>query len=180
MGIILVGGFVAGIIFFMTFHFTMAYSNKMDLCLSCHEMTPFYEEYKKSPHYNNPSGVRATCSDCHVPHDKDIFGWFDKLYFKITIGGKDIYHHLKGTYDTREKINAARWELANNVWKNMKERDSKECRFCHQFEAMDLEKQDRTAAKKHGRAMEEGKTCIDCHKGIAHEEPEEPDEPEKK
>ncbi|MBF0611338.1 MAG: NapC/NirT family cytochrome c, partial [Magnetococcales bacterium] len=75
---------------------------------------------------------------------------------------------------------AARWELANNVWKNMKERDSKECRFCHQFEAMDLEKQDRTAAKKHGRAMEEGKTCIDCHKGIAHEEPEEPDEPEKK
>ena len=34
------------------------------------------------------------------------------------------------------------------------------------------------ARNKHGRAEDEGKTCIECHKGIAHEEPEEPEEDE--
>ena len=41
---------------------------------------------------------------------------------------------------------------------------------------MDLNEQDKQARKKHPRAMQKGKTCIDCHKGIAHEEPDEPDE----
>jgi len=38
---------------------------------------------------------------------------------------------------------------------------------------MALDDQDRVARKKHARAREEGKTCIDCHKGVAHELPEE-------
>ncbi|MET0051623.1 MAG: NapC/NirT family cytochrome c, partial [Candidatus Thiodiazotropha sp.] len=29
--------------------------------------------------------------------------------------------------------------------------------------------------KRHPQAMDEGKACIDCHAGIAHEEPDEPD-----
>jgi cytochrome c-type protein NapC len=41
---------------------------------------------------------------------------------------------------------------------------------------MDLSAQDRLARKKHARADMEGGTCIDCHSGIAHEEPLEPDE----
>ncbi|PVV19814.1 MAG: cytochrome C, partial [gamma proteobacterium symbiont of Ctena orbiculata] len=42
----------------------------------------------------------------------------------------------------------------------------------------DLSEQDRSARKRHPKAMDEGKACIDCHKGVAHEEPDEPDEPE--
>ena len=49
---------------------------------------------------------------------------------------------------------------------------SAECRNCHDFTSMDLSEQDRSARKKHSRAIDEGETCIDCHKGIAHRLPD--------
>jgi cytochrome c-type protein NapC len=33
------------------------------------------------------------------------------------------------------------------------------------------------AQRQHAKALTEGKTCIDCHQGIAHNLPEEPAEP---
>ncbi|MBT7308771.1 MAG: hypothetical protein HN842_11190 [Gammaproteobacteria bacterium] len=77
-----------------------------------------------------------------------------------------------------QKYNDYRWKMANSVWDKMKASDSRECRNCHDFENMDLDAQDRSARKKHGRATEKGQTCIDCHKGIAHTEPDEPEETE--
>jgi len=55
----------------------------------------------------------------------------------------------------------------------MKANDSRECRNCHTQESMDLASQDKSARKKHTmeRRLEKGETCIDCHKGIAHELP---------
>ena len=43
---------------------------------------------------------------------------------------------------------------------------------------MAFDKQGRRAAKKMREGMDEGKTCIDCHKGIAHKLPKdyEPDD----
>ena len=76
-----------------------------------------------------------------------------------------------GTIDSREKFEARRPQLASHVWQLMKETDSRECRNCHQFSVMQLAGQARFAARIHKDAMEEGKTCIDCHKGIAHELP---------
>jgi cytochrome c-type protein NapC len=43
---------------------------------------------------------------------------------------------------------------------------------------MDTSAQDRSARSKHSAATDKGETCIDCHKGIAHKEPEEPEETE--
>ena len=36
---------------------------------------------------------------------------------------------------------------------------------------MDLEKQETRSADRHEEGFDEGKTCIDCHKGIAHKLP---------
>lgn len=130
------------------------------------------EELKETVHYKNASGVQATCADCHVPKS-----FFPKLKAKI-FAAKDVYHEILGTIDTKEKYEARRWEMANAVWAKMKASDSRECRSCHDFNNMDLSEQDRMARKKHGRATDKGQTCIDCHKGIAHEEPDEPDEEE--
>jgi cytochrome c-type protein NapC len=81
---------------------------------------------------------------------------------------------MLGTIDTREKFVAHRLELAKDVWATMKETDSRECRNCHSYVYMDLEKQDKAAQRKHSPEYiaENKKTCIDCHKGIAHEMPE--------
>lgn len=162
------GGFVAGIIFWGGFNTAMEATNKMEFCISCHEMKDnVYQEYKKTIHYSNRTGVRAVCSDCHVPKD-----WVHKIQRKIQASG-EVWGKLTGTIDTREKFQAKRLELAKHEWARMKGSDSRECRNCHSYEGMDLEKQDKSAQKKHVLAakVDSGKTCIDCHKGIAHEMP---------
>ena len=169
--VLLTIGVVAGIIFWGGFNTALEMTNTMEFCLSCHEMrnNP-YEEYKDTIHFRNPSGVQVTCADCHVPRP-----WGHKVIRKIK-ATRELWYKATGKIDTTEKFNAHRWELANRVWDSMKATDSRECRNCHSFESMDLSEQDRSARKKHSRAVDQGKTCIDCHKGIAHEEPDEPEE----
>ena len=64
------GGFFAGIIFWGGFNTALEATNTLEFCISCHEMRDnVYQEYKKTVHYSNRTGVRAICSDCHVPKD---------------------------------------------------------------------------------------------------------------
>lgn len=144
-------------------------TNTTEFCTSCHSMQWVQEEWMESYHYKNASGVRAGCSDCHVPHSLG-----PKLYAKV-MAAKDVWGEIMGTIDTEEKFEAHRWKMANRVWAKMEATDSRECRSCHAFDAMDLTEQEKTSRKKHNRAQEQGKTCIECHKGVAHEEPSEPD-----
>lgn len=145
-----------------------AYTNEMDFCISCHSMKTNFEEYKNTIHFKNPSGVQATCADCHVPK-----AFFPKLGAKI-MAAKDVFHEVIGTVDTKEKYEAHRWDMASRVWAKMEATDSRECRGCHNFDNMDLSGQSRMARNKHSRAPMKGQTCIECHKGIAHLEPDEP------
>ncbi len=161
--------FVGGILFWGGFHWAMELSNTETFCISCHEMRNFvYEEYKKTIHYNNRTGVRAVCADCHVPKE-----WAYKVVRKVK-ATNELFHKVIGTISTKEKFEAHRLELAQNVWRTMRGTGSRECRNCHALIYMDLEKQDKSARRKHNpeRAAEKGETCIDCHKGIAHTLPE--------
>jgi len=162
--------FFAGGASFIGLNTFFSYTNRTEFCISCHTMQINYEEYKQTLHYKNAAGVKAGCADCHVPKE-----FFPKLYAKI-LAAKDVYHEVLGTIDTKEKFEARRWHMANIVWQKMRDNDSRECRNCHDYADMDLSEQERIARKKHTRAPLEGKTCIDCHAGIAHEEPLEPDE----
>ncbi|MCU7918973.1 MAG: NapC/NirT family cytochrome c [Candidatus Thiodiazotropha sp. (ex Epidulcina cf. delphinae)] len=164
--------FIVGVIFAGLFNMGMSYTNEMAFCTSCHSMKVNLEEYKETVHYKNASGVQATCADCHVPKP-----FISKMIAKV-MAAKDVYHEIMGTIDTKEKYEAHRWDMASRVWEKMRASDSRECRACHEFTNMDLSEQDRNARKRHPKAMDEGKACIDCHKGIAHEEPDEPDEPD--
>ena len=167
--LLLVGG-VAGVIFWGGFNTAMEATNTMAFCISCHEMeSTVYQEYKKSPHYTNASGVRATCPDCHVPHP-----WIPKLMRKVQ-ATNELFHHFRGTIDTAEKFEEKRAELAGHVWVAMKAADSRECRNCHSWEAMDPHKQNERAREKMAEARQKGETCIDCHKGVAHTLPKRDD-----
>lgn len=136
--------------------------------MSCHEMKAMQEELSKTIHFKNRTGVRLGCSDCHVPE-----GAVDKLIAKIE-ALDDVYAHLIGTVDTPEKFEARREVMANAVWAEMKANGSRACRACHAFEAMEFAKQADRPKRKHNEAMNNGETCIDCHKGIAHTLPQEP------
>ncbi len=171
---LLAAGFVSGIIFWGGFNTGMEATNTLGFCVSCHEMRDtVYQEYKTTVHYSNRTGVRAVCSDCHVPKD-----WTHKLIRKAR-ASFELWGKLTGSINTKEKFEAKRMELATNEWARMKSSDSRECRNCHSFDAMSIYSQKVSSYQRHMKAKADGQTCIDCHKGIAHKLPKEyvsPDE----
>ncbi len=171
---LLVVGFFAGIIFWGGFNTALEQTNRLEFCIGCHEMRDtVYQEYKQTIHYSNRTGVRAICPDCHVPRD-----WGHKMLRKIQ-ASNELWGKVTGFVDTPEKFEAHRMELATHEWARMKASGSRECLNCHNFDAMSGEKQKQTIFNKHMKAKDDGLTCIDCHKGIAHKLPKEyvdPDE----
>lgn len=167
LGFLTLGGFIAGIIFWGGFNTAMEATNTEAFCTSCHEMeTNVYAELQTTIHFTNRSGVRAICSDCHVPHS-----WPLKMGRKMA-ASKEVYGKIFGTINTREKFEAKRLHLAMNEWKRMEANDSLECRNCHSTEAMDITRQSKRAAEAHENFLFTGEmTCITCHKGIAHQLP---------
>jgi cytochrome c-type protein NapC len=166
LGFLTLGGFIAGIIFWGAFNTGMELTNTEKFCASCHQ-NDVYQEIQSTIHFTNRTGVRAICSDCHVPHD-----WTDKMARKMQ-ASKEVFAWLTGAISTPEKFEARRREMAEREWARMKKNDSLECRNCHEFVYMDFTRQSMRASKQHSTALADGsKTCIDCHKGIAHHLPE--------
>ena len=157
-GLLLAGGAVG-----------LAWTNTEQFCIGCHEMRDnVYAEFEGTVHDKNASGVRAICSDCHVPREPGAM-----LLRKIA-ATFEIWGHLRGVIDTKEKFEAHRYELAKRVWKRMKATDSLECRNCHKDASMSAELQSEKAQNRHAKGKAEGQTCIDCHFAIAHDEPDGP------
>jgi cytochrome c-type protein NapC len=167
-------GMLSGLVFWGGFNTGMEATNTLAFCTSCHEMRDtVFQEYKETIHYKNRSGVRAICSDCHVPKN-----WIHKFARKVAASQELYSKFITGSVSTPEKFETKRIELARHVWATMKGNDSHECRNCHSWEAMDPNKQHPRARGPMEKAQKEGKTCIDCHKGIAHLLPKEYNEDE--
>jgi nitrate/TMAO reductase-like tetraheme cytochrome c subunit len=142
---------------------------------TCHSHEKFvYPEHQLTAHYASRTGVRAVCVDCHVPHNYPA-----KLVYKARKGIADAYAEMRGTISTQEKFDHERWRLANMVWDEMRENNSANCRSCHDPKAWDAKKQSEDAQSQHKKFFSGKATCIDCHTGVAHKDPEEPKEPTK-
>jgi len=167
LGFLTIGGFIGGILFWGGFNTALEFTNTEQFCIGCHEMRDnVYQEIQPTIHFTNRSGVRAKCSDCHVPKD-----WTHKMARKMQ-ASKEVWGWMFGTISTREKFLAKRQELAEREWARFKANDSLECRNCHEFVSMDFTRQSKRASDAHSTSLAgREKTCIDCHKGIAHHLP---------
>lgn len=167
LGALVLVGFVGGIMFWGGFNTALEATNTETFCTGCHEMrNNVFAELKSTIHYSNRSGVRATCPDCHVPHN-----WTSKIARKMQ-ASKEVWGKIFGTIDTREKFLDHRLALAQREWARLKANDSLECRNCHNYLFMDWTAQSKRAVSVHSTALAgSDKTCIDCHKGIAHRLP---------
>ncbi len=162
-------GMLSGLVFWGGFNTGMEATNSLAFCTTCHEMRDtVFQEYKETIHYRNRSGVRAVCSDCHVPKD-----WMHKFVRKVEASQELYSKFVAASIDTPDKFEGKRMELAQHVWSTMKSSDSRECRNCHSWDAMNPDKQHPRARTEMAKAQQQGKTCIDCHKGIAHLLPKE-------
>ncbi len=168
LGFLTVGGFIGGVLFWGGFNTALEAANTEPFCIGCHEMHDnVYQELQNTIHFTNRSGVRAKCSDCHVPH-----AWTSKIARKIQ-ASKEVWGKVFGTINTPEKFEEKRIELAMHEWRRFKSNDSLECRNCHKFEYMDFTRQSPRAVQAHSTSLARGeRTCIDCHVGIAHRMPD--------
>ena len=175
-------GIILGVMLWGGFNWSLELTNTEEFCISCHEMEAnVYQELQETVHWSNRTGVRATCPDCHVPRP-----WIHKIVRKIK-ASNELYHKLMGTIDTPEKFEEYRLTMALSEWKRMKSTNSRECRNCHNFGSMNLDKQQERSAERHDPHVwevqdgkEPSKTCIDCHKGVAHKLPKDWEEAVKK
>jgi cytochrome c-type protein NapC len=172
LGAVLIIGAVGAWLFLGAVVVGVEQTSTNEFCHSCHEMDISFREYEQSAHFRNATGVTATCSHCHIPQHS----WPAKIVRKTQAGWNDVVGKIAGTISTPEKFEAHRKEMAETVWTYMKESDSRECRYCHDRTAMDPDKQGKMARRQHEKAVTEGKTCIDCHQGIAHNLPQVPEE----
>jgi nitrate/TMAO reductase-like tetraheme cytochrome c subunit len=169
-------GLVVGAVMVIGTQVALAVTGTDEFCgTTCHSHEKFvFPEHKLSAHYNTRTGVRAMCTDCHVPHTYPT-----KLFYKAKAGMMDAYAEMRGVISTQEKFDKERWRMANHVWDEMRENNSANCRTCHDPAAMDPKKQSEDAVKQHKKFASGKATCIDCHTGVAHKEPEEPKPAEK-
>ena len=167
LGLLTLGGFAAGVIFWGTFNTGLEMTNTEEFCISCHEMEAnVYQELQKTVHWSNSSGVRATCPDCHVPHN-----WTDKIARKMQ-ASKEVFGKLTGSISTREKFLDKRLELAQHEWARFSANNALECKNCHDYDSMNFATMSEKAQVQMKRAAEIDQNCLDCHKGIAHELPD--------
>lgn len=69
-----------------------------EFCVSCHSMSYPKAEWEGSSHFANTKGVRAQCSDCHIPKE----GWhYVKAKF---IALKDLWYEAQGKIENKENM----------------------------------------------------------------------------
>ena len=167
LGVLVAGGFIAGALFWHMFNYGLEKTNEEQFCLSCHTMEDnLLPELQKTVHWQNRTGVRARCPDCHVPHE-----WTDKIARKMQ-ASREVLAHVMGTIGTREKFKEHRIVLAQREWARFKANNSKECRNCHDYNSMDFSKMRVTSQMIMRSAAERNASCVDCHRGIAHALPD--------
>ena len=167
LGAVSVTAFLMGVIFWGGFNTVLEATNTEEFCISCHSMqSKPYQELQKTVHWSNHSGVRATCPDCHVPHN-----WSRKIARKIE-ASSDVWGWLFNTVNTSEKFEDKRLEMATREWGRFERDDSLACKGCHDYKSMKWDSMSKLAQKQMKRAAERDQSCVDCHKGIAHTLPD--------
>lgn len=143
-----VGGLVVGLGAYAVY-MSRAHSYLSDdpaACVNCHIMTPYYQSWMHSSHYQ-----WTNCNDCHVPQDNAV----NKYAFKAKDG---LYHSAVFTVRAEPQSIRPRTASYRVIMDN--------CIRCHT--ELNTEFVD-TGMIGYTQVMEgEGKACWDCHREVPH------------
>jgi cytochrome c nitrite reductase small subunit len=120
-------------------------SDDPQACINCHVMAPHYATWFHSSHRE-----RATCNDCHIPHNNV----FNQYFSKARDGLRHAYVFTLRTEPAIIRLNdQAEKTVQNN------------CRRCHEQENHQV-----SALASVGGNLEAGigKTCWSCHREVPH------------
>jgi nitrate/TMAO reductase-like tetraheme cytochrome c subunit len=138
--------------------------NSTAFCISCHSMNAYvYEEFKKSKHYTNASGVRPECGQCHVAKR------FWPAVWDHAMGTHDLISEYSHDWTRPEVFEARRTQMAEKARLKLLDEDSHTCRECHKFDAIVPTR--KRGERAHNDARQKGSTnCIACHYNLVHAE----------
>jgi nitrate/TMAO reductase-like tetraheme cytochrome c subunit len=119
-----------------------------------------YQELQQSKHWNTPTGVRATCADCHVD------GRLTLAMIDHFLGTGELFVNLTNDFSKPGSFEKFRPAAADRERFKFMENDSARCRSCHVMEAIKPERV--RGQNQHKEAVEKGITCILCHYNLVH------------
>lgn len=129
-------------------------TSRADFCGVCHSMEPMVASYKASTHGgNNPRGIMAACTDCHVSHE-NVFAHFAG---KAQSGTHDVWVMLT-TDEMNNDWQALRLQREEYVY------DSG-CLTCHRN--LENATQDSKEHEKYFAGQIEAQ-CVTCHEEVGH------------
>lgn len=127
------------------------FSNDSKACNNCHIMNEVYYDYMKAPHSKEVNGKpRATCSQCHLPHD-----FVGKWLAKAQSG-------LSHSYAFTFKLNS----LPSNLTATQKSKEiiQQTCINCHTEISQNVI--NATTIPQHN--TKDALKCISCHQDVGH------------
>lgn len=136
------------------------YSSSTRFCMyTCHEMQVVAEQgWMRSAHYQNPAGVVAQCTDCHVPPEPLPMVWT-----KTRDGAKDVFVHLFGESDPQRMdwdalAASARSHIADSA-----------CQRCHENLTPQGAPIKQLVAHRENARAPTPKRCVECHLEAFHD-----------
>ncbi len=135
-----------------------------EVCTSCHTMATVVADphFQQSAHEANATGIKVSCSDCHIRTDN----WFVETYEHVTFGVRDVIAENTHNYSDATAWKKRRIELAAEVRDQMHGNDSATCRKCH--DATAIHPTSEAGRASHATLQQGQATCIDCHVNIVH------------
>lgn len=158
--IILISGII-GFLVVLPVHYALEETSTDKFCVVCHEMDPMVIAYNDDVHSGKgPTGVKAKCVDCHIPHDNIA----KYVLIKAKNGVMEGWVHFFGD------PNAIDWH------KNLKNREhfvfDNGCTSCH-ANVITSDKTSAQAQKMHAhyeklKGTDKELKCVSCHFSAGH------------
>jgi len=161
--LIFIVGIILGMIVVLYGNRVMYRTGTDEYCASCHVHPHSIDSWKRSSHYNNRSGVRVHCIDCHLPPKGNFYHFKEKA----RTGFKDLW-----SYWTKDSADF-NWEAKRQLEHAVKIVYNESCKHCH------INLFPRGLSDDGGRAhlyyeANEKKLnlqCISCHLDVGHFNP---------
>lgn len=168
---LLVVGIVIGAIGFFATQQTLHATSTNAFCMTCHAGHSLEQEVLQSPHGANSAGIVVQCQQCHIPQEP-----FAYLMKKIVVS-KDIIGFMTiDGFETQDWLETNRKQQAELARDFLRSIDSSTCQNCHNriYENPSPEMK-KMAVRMHAmnfkKPADKRKTCVDCHRGVAHPYP---------
>jgi len=150
--LLILTGFIAGIGLTLLSHKGIEATSTNGFCEVCHVHPHVFNSWKRSTHYDTPSGIKVDCVECHLPPKGEGY-----LTEKIKLGAKDIYGFL---FKDSAEFN---WEARRTVEVAQHFTYQESCVKCHENLFPRTLTKEGQEAHLYYTQKEDELLCLNCH-----------------